>query len=385
MTNRTHSVRIAAGGSEPVTVGGIKSFELSTDILELADPFSISMPFHELLWPAFDTDSEVQIFIDSTRVLNGFVDRREFVGGKDGVVIDVTGRDKGGRIVDDAAPFENFVGKGVKELGQIVAGDWFAKVSTSNARNRKLIGGKGKTLAGVSREPAIIGPRDAAKKVEPGETRGQVLGHFLEEAGLLAWSSADGDEFIIGKPNYSQVPQFNFFLAAEGSARRNETNVVSIRYAEDVGEVYSEYHVCGSSKGNGPNYGKNVRRRQASAFDGPGANGIGNRFYHPKKLVIADDDIRSTKQAKERANREAALRQGQGESLEIQVEGWGQPFMGNGEPIIFAFDTLAIVEIEEIGFDDICLITRVQFNETKDGGQIATLSMVTLGTELVFS
>lgn len=379
-----HSVRIAADALL-VTLDDIQSFHVTNDMLELADDFEFSMPFDIDLWRAVQTDTELSIYIDEQRVMNGFVDRRKKDTDRSGSMITTTGRDRGGRLVDESAPLLDFVGKGLKELGEDLAGDWFDSVSLSNARNRRLIGGGGKALAGVANEPAIFSPKDISKKVEPGDSRAQVIQEFLEKAGLLAWSSADGKEFIIGKPNYGQEVQYNFLLGAQGSLISEYTNVLSSTYTEDIGEVYAEYLVCGSSRGNGPNYGKNVTKRRGSALDVPDVDGIGGLFQRRKRLIISDDDIRSTKQAQERAERELALRFVSAIEFEVTVPNWGQRHKGQGEPVLYAFDKIASYVDEEADIDVQVIITRVQFAETKQSGQVATISMVPIGTELVFS
>lgn len=384
MTVQLHSVRIAAGGTEPRTIDSVQSFELTMDMLELADPFSISMPFRLPLWHAFATDSEVEIYIDDIRVMSGFVDRRERNIDRSGSLLEITGRDRGGRLVDESAPLGNFVNKGILELGKAMVSPWFQSVSLSNADNRRLLAGRGRSVAGVSSEPAIK-PRSATKKVEPGETRAQVLQSFLEEAGLLAWSSADGTQFIIGKPNYGQETQYTFFQAAPQSSRAKDTNVLSMRFSEDVGEIYSEYEVFGAGKGNGANYGKNVLRRRGSAFDGFETGGTGSLFSHSKKLIISDSDVKSAAQARERAERELNLRYASANEITVTVPGWGQRYKGVGEPVLYAFDKIALLEDEESETSRECLITRVQFTESKMGGQVSTISMVPIGTELVFS
>lgn len=385
MTQPLHTVRFGAGDDlEPRTIGGIQTFELTSDMLELADPFKLTTPFHIRMWESFPTDGEVEVYVDDTRVLTGFVDRRERNLDKQGSTLEISGRDRGGRLVDESAPLVTHVKKGILELAKEMTSDWFESVSLSNARNRRLIGGRGRALAGVSSEPAIVSGRDISKKVEPGETRAQVLQNFLEDAKLLAWSSADGREFIVGKPNYSQAPQYHFFAAAPGSSRKNETNVTSIRFSEDVAELYQEYIVCGASRGNGANYGKNVTRRRASVDGDIGPTGT-ILFRHQKRLIISDDDIKSPKQARERGERERDIRFASAFEFDVTVDNWGQRYKGTGDPVLYAIDKVAVFEDEEAEVALDCLVTRVRLSETKMGGQTATVSMVPVGTELAFS
>lgn len=373
---KRHEVRIETPGFPPRPLRDVLEFEVTNDMLEFADSFSMRLPFDVEVWDMVSLDAPVELYIDGSRVLTGFVDRRERQVGKFANEIRITGRDKGGRLVDDRAPLVSFKGLGILQLAEAMVDGIFPTVSLANTLNRQLIRGRAATKAPTAGEPIFDVFREAPKKVEPGETRAEVLRHALEEADLLAWSSADGKEFIVGKPNHAQAAQWRFAVAGPGG--RSATNVLEAMYVEDNTDRYSEITACGSSKGSSFNYGPNVTRRRATV------EGAGN-FTIPKRLLIPDDDIRSAAQAKERAEREQRLRDSGGTLLELSVPGWSQAMRGVGIPAIYAFDTIATWEDEEAEISGAYLVTRVVFRETKDEGQVAFLSMVPKGTELSIS
>ena len=376
-----HRVRVTFGEHNEqgagLESGDIASFDLTSDMLELADPFTLTAPLTSELWDLTPPDSTVRVFIDDSQVLEGYLDERERTLDRSGSVLSLSGRDKGGRLVDESAPFLTYGNVGdLESLAKSLVAPWFTSVTLSNARNRAQIRGRDRRLAHAPQEPTIALDRREARKVEPGETTAQVLTYFLERAGLLGWSSANGREFIIGKPNYSQAPQFFFFAGAAGSSRMRETNILSAVYRESVSERYSEIQAVGSSTGDSENYGPNVTRRTATARS--------NALLHRKRLVVVDDDINSAMAAQARADREMRLRDAGGRALTLSVAGFGQALGGDPEtrPALYACDTMARWEDEEIGVRGDYLITKVRFMRDRDGER-TELSLVPRGTELV--
>lgn len=358
----------------PPVAARCESIDLVNDMLELADPFNVALPFSREVWDASAPDTQVSIHIDDSRVCTGYIDDRHKVGSKgDGSTIVVEGRDKGGRLVDESAPLITYAGLGIEDLARQIVDPWFSTVSLSNARNRALIKGRGRRSAAIASEPAILTGKDVRRKVDPGESRAQVLLYFLELAGLLAWSTADGREFIVGTPNYSQAPQWRFQFAPDADS----TNVEHFDYKESVGERYSSITVCGASKGNKQNYAGNVLKRAT-------LEEVTGDFQRPKRLLLSDHDVDTVEKARARSSREARLRDATGETLALTAPGFGQVLGGpDGQPpAIFAFDTVARWEDLEADVRGEFLLTRVHFQTDKDGGQWTDLDLVPVGTEL---
>lgn len=377
-----HSVRVTFG-EHSETGAGLESdqvveFEVASDMLELQDSWSITTPLTRELWDLAPPDATVRIFVDDSQVLEGFIDDRErTIDKQGGSVMRLTGRDKGGRLVDESAELVTYAGLGIEDLARRLVAPWFPTVSLSNAQNRALVRGRGRRLANVSSEPAIVTDRRMQRKVDPGDSVASVLSYFLERAELLGWSSANGREFIIGKPNYSQAPQFFFFQPAAGSRRAAEGNVLSVTYRESVGERYSEIRALGSSRGNADSYGPNVTKRAATAKS--------SALLHRKRLIVVDDDIASAADAQKRADREMRLRDASGVQLELEVAGFGQALGGDEttRPALYAFDTMARWEDEELGVRGDYLVTKTTLRRSKGGGETTTLNLVPRGTELV--
>ena len=465
-----HRVSVVAGGK---VVPGWKSYNVSVDMLQPADAFSLSVRFSSAAWDLLAPDTEVAIYIDSTRILTGFIGARTKVPGEGGTMLEISGRDKTGRLVDESAALFAYGGLYLKDLAELICDigtdsafePLFERVTLSNTKNRSLLrnvrrqkirvnldpvvdpvvgafrAGAGvigvtipevqagtieldaieretvdldpiidpiaygareaAALVGVTlpkyrggaefkglkyvKKPPIIKPgifkgRSGPKRVQPGQSRWSVLEEFLIEARLIAWSTADGKELVIGLPTYNQDASFEFYEAGVESEERERTNC-RIRVTENVEEMYSLYLACGAAKGSGANYGPNVTKYFGSARDNPQSrDGIGVSFKRPKTLLISDDGIKSQRDADERAERQKIEREAGRLELEIQTVGHGQIYDGQ-KPVIFAVDTICKVTDEDTGTSGAFLVTAVDFQGDESGTK-TTLQVVPKGTLL---
>ena len=378
MTVLDHVVTVRAGAQ---AVDRWTKYTIDLDILQPADAFALSFgPATRALYEVLAPDVAVEVLVDDITVLTGFVDDRVWSDARDGSTIEITGRDKGGRLVDESMPLTSFRGLGIVQLAEAAARPWFPKVSLSNAENRRLLRGSGAPIARVSKEPPIATGPHPEKKVVPGQTRWQVLSGFLQEAGLLGWSTADGAQLVVGKPNYDQEPQYHFVQPGPRSARAREGNVASVAIRHSVGERYSMVVAMGAGRGDTANYGAAVTKHRAVAKDGPGAQGEGGSFRHPKVLYVADDEVRNIDQAVARAAREKRQRDASGHELDLVVPGHAQ--LVEGRPVLYAPDTMASVEHEETGLSGLYLVTSVAFAQDRQSGPTTRLRLVPRGTEL---
>lgn len=390
-----HRVRVTFGEHTEAGAGlesdQVEELQVDNDMLELADTWSLRVPATPAIWDMSAPDQVVRVFIDDSQVLEGFIDERELAVGRDGAVVSISGRDKGGRLIDESAPLLTFGGQTLESVAAAIIKPWFTSLSVTNARNRALVRGRGRRLAGVSGEPLIkdkFNHRGEAtnllRKVQPGQSIAEVLSFFLKKAQVLGWSSADGREFIVGLPNYTQAPQFFFFVGQPGSARWQETNVESVTYRESVAERYSLIQAVGTNRGDRTDYGPNVTKRTAQVTSAGTVKS--SALTHRKRLMVVDDDLKTPAQALARAQREMALRDARGAELTLVVAGFGQALGGDTStpPALYAFDTIARVELEEVGLRGDWLITRTQFRYSREGYQ-TTLSLVPKGAELAFA
>lgn len=370
----TLPVSIQIGGQE---IRDWDSYDVELDLLQPADAWSVSMggPSREIV-RLCKPDAAVKVYIDNTPILTGFIDDRDVsVAAGGGSSLDVSGRDRMGRLVDESCELLTYRGLTLEAFAKKVAAPWFTDVVLSNAQNRLLLRGSGPKSRAFA-EPIISKTAKASKKVEPGESRWEVLSSFLEEAGLLCWSTGDGKLFI-GQANYDQEPQYDFRIPLAGSDDAESCNVKDARHTKSVGERYSKIIAMGAGRGDSSNYGARVMKRRAEVRDGDFSDGTGRDFTYPKTLYVADDDLRNIEQARERATREMAERDSGGLTLQLSVEGHRQP----GGPL-FAPDTVASVSFPLVDESQPWYVTKVNFRCDRGSGQTTQLSLVPLGTEL---
>lgn len=368
-----HEISIAVGNESAWQwSNAVDSYDFTSDMLAAADSFRLRFRFDREMWNLCEKDNAVQVFIDGVRVYYGLIDDRDRFKARGKNEIEIAGRDRGGRILDESAPLLSLRGLGIVDLAKKLAPSPL-KVVTSNLENRWLL--VGPKLKSHSKEPAIDTGRGAKRKVEPGESRWQILQHFLEEAGCLAWVTADGRSLVIGKPNYQQQPQWIFVCPSADSPNANEGNVLELHRHESIAERYAKITVVGAyPNSTGTSY---------TWRDGPNADGTGKTFRVPKSLIVQDDGIGSAKAAKARAEREAAERDGQGKTLRLVVPGHGARGADGERTSIYCFDTIANVVDEDIEADERWYVTRCTYSGSKSPvGQRTELEMVPVGTDL---
>ncbi len=422
MSLPSHEISVIAARRR---VPGWKEYTISVDLLETADQFSMTVQFTRDAWDLLPPDQDVAVFIDSTRILTGFVDDRNKTSDPgSGTNIELQGRDKTGRLIDESAPLFRFGGLRIKELAEKIIGigidsdPLFERVTLVNTRNRSLLRDVRARQARTVREPAdpasqafrfaaniprfavglraarprtvavppLIDPgifqgRAAPKKVSPGSSRWAVLEKFIREARLIAWSTADGRELFVGLPNYEQEAQYYFFEAATDSDNRDQTNA-KITVKHTVADRYSKITAVGASKGTRSNYGSNVTKNRGVARNNPDTpDGTGIAFLRRKALIITDDSIKNPRDALERAEREMLERDANALEVIVDVPGHSQLYAGE-TPTVYAVDTIARVEDEDTGLRGDMYVTAVEFTRSRDAGTRTTLRLVPRGTLL---
>jgi prophage tail gpP-like protein len=356
-------------------VTGWTDYTVKTSLVDAVDTFSLRMPWTSEAWRLLAPDRPVRIILDGVAVVTGFLDESEIP--PDDEVISVTGRDRCGRLVQESAPAIDYRGLGVKELVGRLASPWFQMVTLSNARNRRVLRGRG-ARAAVGSEPVRLDTR-VGTRLEPGQMRWTAIDELLGQAGYLAWSAGDGSELVIGRPNYDQAVQFHFRRPTPGS---RGGNVLGLGVRRSTADRYSRIIVLGSGAGTDASYGLAVSARAGEAKDNPlTVDGEGRDFSAPKRLVIADAAVSSRAEAQTRAQREMARRNAGALLLSIEAPGHGQVVAGSA-PTLFCPDTLARVDDEVTGTSGVYLVVSCNYRGTRTGGATTSLELVPRGTEL---
>lgn len=370
---KKHSISVTVDGRE---VTEWTDYEINVSMLEPADTFTVSMPFDRTAWELCKPDRAVRISIDRVTFVSGFIDSRKKVS-KEGKLT-ISGRCRAGRLVDESAPVVSFAGTRISSLFKIVSSPWFDTITLSNARNRNILRGKGVKVRANDKLylDSVLGSR-----IEPGCSRWEVIHDICEQAGYLAWSSGDGRELVVGKPNYDQEIQYRFLHPGERSDRRGNVNDLDID--DNVADMYSQVLVVGSGKGDDATYGIAPASRWGEALEGPGVGGIGGLFKYIKSLIVADRyGVKSKADATTRAKRELARRKMRAHVVMVTAPLHGQILDGGSEVTLFVPDALAYVEDEDTGTKGVYLVVGCSYRSSKDAGETTQLELVPKGTEL---
>lgn len=378
----SHNVTVTVGGA---TIDGWTGYHVDCSMITMADAFELRRPFSPGAYRDLRRDAEVQIQIDGVPILTGFIDKRSRKT-KAGTMT-IAGRDRCGRLVDESAPAINYSGITILEAVERLVDPWFSNVTLSDAQNRVLRRGKGKRVASGA-EPvvqiAIRVPRRGV--VHPGMSRAQVIHEIASRANLIAWGSANGKDFFIGKPNQTQAPQYLFVHAAQGSSTLSTQTVNDMEIIEDDGDRYSLIMCAGIGGQSDTNYGANVIDNRGVMFDNPAnrVDGTGRDFLHPKRLFMPERDFESYGDASRVARNEQLRRDFKRHVVIVEAPLHGQ-LLGTSEATLFAPNTVArlIDEEQDPKLDASYLIVSCAYSSNREQGETTNIHMVPVGTEII--
>ncbi len=385
----SHVIRIVCNGA---VVTGFTGYHVDSSMITPSDGFELRRPFSLEAWNLLRRDSDVTIELGSrsdtgaesgwTPILRGFVDKR--VRQAKAGTMTISGRDRASRLVDESAPAINYNGMTIEQAFKRLMDPWFSTLTISDARNRRLKRGKGRRVASGAEDPVTINIRVPRQgNVHPGEKRSHVMHEIASRAQLIWWSSADGKEIFIGRPNQAQAPQYVFVHAKPGSTTK--ATVKDLTVTEDDGDRYSLIMVAGIGGQGDTNYGKNVSDNRGVSLDNPNnrLDGTGRDFIHPKRMFMPEKSFSSFQDAQRVADLERIRRDYKRHLVSVEAPLHGQFLNAGGPPTLFAYNTVARVIDEELELDDTYLVVSCAFSSNREQGETTTLHMVPTGTEIL--
>lgn len=370
---REHTVTIIANQRQ---VQGWIDYEISQSMVTPADSFTLRRPFDRDAWFTCEPDTRIKVLVDGTPIVSGIIGSRTKQSAEG--TMEIAGRDLVGRLVQESAPRESFSGLTMVGLVELLARPWFSKVVLSGLRDRNLRRGKGRHHAVSGAEPIILKTLQSKYgKVEPGMLKWQLIQKICSQVGVLAWSSGDGNELILAKPNYNQAVQY--VLRHSAPLSRIDSTCLDMIYSENLEDCFAHYLCVGSGGSTDEDYGNTYRA--GWKHDGPNPDGTGDRFHLPKSLIMTEQAVRNNREATQLAEREWARRLFRAETMTVEMPFHGQLAAGSRKTL-FAINTIAQVIDEEIDFDQNMLVWAVRFSGSRDGER-TTLELVPAGTEIV--
>lgn len=366
-----HRVTVVIGGKQ---IDGWLDYEIACSMIEPVDGFQLSRPFDRAAWRLLELDAEVQIAIDGVVMIRGFID--DIAKSAKAGTLEIAGRDRAGRLVQESIPaVTGFDGLDLVNAVKKAAAPWFTSITLSDARNRTVRRGAGNRAA-AGAEPAFFKVKgrldeEHTGEMDPGQTRWALIEQLCSSVGVLCWSSADGRELVIGEPNYNQAPQYLFCHGAHRST------VKDMRYRRSCREMYAQIEVISSMRD-----GDEVGTYRGTHNDGPNADGTGETFKLPKRLVVSQASLQSHAEAGRAAVREAKRRAFNLRQLSVAAPFHGQVVAGT-IATLFSPNTIARVIDEDIDLDELWLAHACTFRGRRTEGETADLMLVPRETEFV--
>lgn len=375
---REHDISVIVGGTR---IRDFTTYEIHSDMMTPTDTASLRIPFTREVWDLCKPDRKIQVLIDDVAILTGrLIERMNSESDPYGITIIC--RDKIDRLVKESAPGIDFSGLSMKALITKLVSPWFEEVTFNNARNRSVIRGRGRKSKAGDEPLKLFTEKRIGTHIQPGQTRWQVIATLLAQAGLIAWSSGDGREFIVGTPHYNQEPQFRFFRPAPDSSRADEATVLGLGFRDSVDDRYSRIDCVGAATGTTVNYGPNVTALASTARNNPATrDGEGLDFDAPKRLIIMRSP-HDQSEVRELAQREMDRRDGQGTMGTARCGSHGQVMSGSDFHTIFCADTIASVEDEVTGKQGLFLIVSCTYRTNREGAEETTMELVKSGAGL---
>jgi prophage tail gpP-like protein len=233
MSANAHEVRLSVSGTgtrADFEIDRWKSYEIESNMLELADAFCLTAPNidGEFAGKVLKED-EVQVVVDGETVLVGNVDEVRYDGSDDGSTVTISGRDKGRFLVDCCAQVVSLRGQTLQSLAERLTSDWIDTWETSGA---------------------VALPSVKRMKVEPSEKVLDCLMRFASIAKVLIWIREDGVG-IIGKPDYSQAITHELYRYKRSSKLRSLNNVERGTVTESSRDQFSAITALTSAANTG--------------------------------------------------------------------------------------------------------------------------------------
>lgn len=362
---------------EGVTISGWTDAEVATTMIDPCGRFTLTRAWDLDTWRLLPRDARVRVLVDGATQLDGFIDRRQkTTDRKSGSSITIRGRDLLGRVFQESAPSIRYDGLEMSEAIRRLVSPWFTRITLSDARDRNLRRGRNVHKVPAGNEPIIVrASSQGGGRVHPGETRWSVIEKILEQAGLICWSSADGRELFVGRPNHDQVPQYLIHVG--------RGDLTSLVYDEDNSDRFSMITVVGAGAGTDESYGASTTSRRATVYDYPlnTHDGTGRDFLYRKAILMPERDFGSIAEASAIAEAERKRRDFHRVKVTATMAGWGQAW-GPGKPTLYAYNTIANVVDAELAYDEDHMIYGVTFRRSLEG-DTAQLELVPRGTEII--
>lgn len=339
---------IVGSGADATELTTWQRYDLEADLLQPSDAFSLTAPNNDgELAGVVSKGDLVKVLVDGVEQMVGYVDDVVYTSDDQGSRVEITGRDLFLFLVDCSAQPQSLQNKTQLQLADLLASDWVEEWSSNS------------TVASTTQIPRV--------KIEPGESILDVLLREAQKDNCIIWADAQGAGHI-GRPDYLQEPLYNLYHYARGNLLRAYNNVITASVRESWRDQYSSITVHGTTGNTRANSGDSSRAKAVA---------VDTDIEPDRPLIISDGDVRTLKQAQNRADLERDRRAFDATVLEYTVKGhYGSKPDGRGGVVstLWAIDTLVDVVDELAAKQGEYYITKRRFRGD-DSGRFTDLTL----------
>lgn len=247
-----------------------ESYRVESDLRTAADAWRMKLSMAAGQVPAgIYSGAAAEIRLGRDRLMVGRLDRVKSRTAKDGVSLNIPGRDLAGQLLDCSAPIMSAqqltLEEVVTRIVRPILPDTKVKVSAENALRVEKV------------------------NVEPGDTAWGALVHAAEANGLWPWFEPDGT-LIVGGPDYEAPPVATLVMRLDGRGN----NVLDFDLDDAIADSYSEITVLAQTHGGGEH--RVAQHAVKATWKDPSVP-----FYRPK--IVVDHEVDTPKHAEERARK----------------------------------------------------------------------------------
>lgn len=317
-----------------VTQAGWARYDIDSSLLIAADAWSVTLAATELRVPAeVAPGADVRVTVGGETVLVGTLDDLAHEVSKSGHVLELSGRDGAGVLLDCSAPI------------------FTASAMTLEQVVERIVKPLGVTRVRIDAERKLLRDRVST---EPGDTAWDMLRRAAEANGLWPWFEPDG-LLVIGGPDYSAATVASLALKRDGSGQ-----IEALSERRSMAERFSQVTVLGQAHAVGGRAGRNAVR--ATLKD------TGVTRYRPR--LVVDHEATSTAIATARGNKvigDARLR-----GYELRATVPGHRTTGG---VLWAAGQRVNLVSEPHDLNGVFFVMSRRFRGSKSAGQTTELSL----------
>jgi prophage tail gpP-like protein len=419
------ALTFAGGAGAAVRIVDWISYDFSSDFLTPTDSFSFQLGVDEsglsdAVRGALKLGAEVQLHVESNILATGLIDNIEVAASRSGgAMYTIHGRDLLGQTLDTVADPTFHIKNGgtlgellkqqLEPFGWFEDGDFvFDNDANRDARKGKR-GTKTRKSSGTSsstrkqrRKKTTTGPKPTSAELHQTKPYNhESVFHFCSRVaqrhGLWLWCTADGEQIVVGKPDFDQDPEFVLHRGRDG---RGNILSGSVRYnlSEQPSIIIADGFAAGGSgefgKGRVKSYIINpmlgltdeaepiaeitelLKKHPGAAQQTLAAASFAFRAANIpfRPMFLHDDESKTQEQLNAFVKREMSLMYRRAVTCSYVVEGHGQETEDGF--VAWAPDTMVDVDDGVAELREQMYVLGVSFHKARGGGTTTHLELI---------